>query len=267
MKIKACGITDCGQVRPANEDCYVIDQQTGLCAVADGMGGHKSGEIASRMAVDILKEYLAKVAAGSDSFLGSNDSRVSRAANLLGSGIRLANLAIFEAAQSAPELRGMGTTIVAILPQDERIGIAHAGDSRLYLLHQQQLRQITWDHSLVAEKLQQGLITPQEAVNSHEKNIITRALGQWQQLEIELQDLELEVGDRLLLCSDGLSGMVSDAEIAALLKAYPDQEQAAAALVEVANSYGGRDNITVVVVDVLHTPTVMAGIKRLFGKG
>ena len=264
MEMTVFGLTDKGMVRPGNEDALLIDESSQLSVVADGMGGHKGGEVASNMALDILKDYLAKVSGGSDAFMGVVDPKVSRQANQLASGIRLANQAIFEAAASNPSWQGMGTTIVGVLVRDDRAGIAHAGDSRLYLLRGGQLKQITGDHSLVAEQVRQGIITAEDARNSTRKNVITRALGQWQELEIEMQDLELQDGDRLLLCSDGLSGMVSDPEIAALLKAYPSPEQACRALIEVANSYGGKDNITVIVAIFQKAKGFMSGLKKIF---
>lgn len=267
MNCQGFGLTDRGMVRAGNEDSMLLDEQIGLFAVADGMGGHKSGEVASRMAVDVLHDYITRVRAGSDSFIGSYDAGFSREANLLASGIRLANRAVFEAAASSPELDGMGTTIVAILVNAGHTGIAHAGDSRLYLHRDRQLRQITADHSVVAEQQRAGIITEEEAASSTKKNIITRALGQWENLDIEIQDLELVDGDRLLLCSDGLNGMVSDAEIAALLNAYPERQAACTALIEVANDYGGRDNVTAVLVDYRQPRGLMAGIHNFFGKG
>lgn len=265
MDLNVFGASDRGMVRAGNEDAQLVDERIGLFVVADGMGGHKGGEVASRMAVDILHDYIVKVSSGSDSFLGTVDPRASREANLLASGIRLANRAIFEAAASNPAWQGMGTTIVAVLVRDNRAAIAHAGDSRLYLLRDGQLKQVTDDHSLVAEQVRQGLITAEEAAKSSRKNVITRALGQWEELEIDMQDLALLPGDRLLICSDGLSGMVSDPEIAALMKAYPAPDAACQALIEVANSYGGKDNITTVIIVAEQKKGLMAGIRKLFG--
>lgn len=266
MTLSAFGITDKGVVRSGNEDALLLEEDLGLFAVADGMGGHRGGEVASRMALDVLRDYISRVASGSGAFIGAVDNDFSRQANLLASGIRLANRAVFEAADSSPAWRGMGTTIVALLIDGARAAVAHAGDSRLYLLRERQLRQVTGDHSLVADQLRQGVITAEQAAASDRKNIITRALGQWQELEIEIQDLELQDGDRLLLCSDGLSGMVSDPETAALLVAHPAPEDACRALVEVANSYGGRDNITVLLVDYRSGNSLMAGLKRIFNR-
>lgn len=267
MEMTVFGITDKGMARPGNEDALLIDAGLGLLVVADGMGGHKCGEVASTMALDILKDYIARLSAGNNAVIGNVNSTVSRQANQLASGIRLANQAIFEAAASNPSWQGMGTTIVSVLVKDGIAGIAHAGDSRLYLFREGQLRQITGDHSLVAEQVRQGLITAEEAQKSTRKNVITRALGQWQELEIELQDLQLLVGDRLLLCSDGLSGMVTDPEIAALLKAYPAPEQSCRALIEVANSYGGRDNITAIVAEFQQERGFVSGLKKMFLRG
>ena len=251
-------------VTPGNEDALLWGG--GLCFLGggDGRGGQKGGEVASNMAVDILKDYIAKLSGGSDAFMGNVDSQVSRQANQLASGIRLANRAIFEAAASNPSWQGMGTTIVAVLLKDGRAGIAHAGDSRLYLLRNGQIRQITGDHSLVAEQVRQGILTAEEAEKSTRKNVITRALGQWEELDIEMQDLELFDGDRLLLCSDGLSGMVSDPEITALLEAYPSPEKSCHTLIEVANSYGGKDNVTAIVAAFQNKKGFVSGLKKMF---
>lgn len=264
MEITAFGITDQGRVRGNNEDSLLVDDRLGLYAVADGMGGHKGGEVASRMAVDILRDSIARATEGNGAILGMVDQNVSREANLLASGIRLANRAIFEAAGSNPDWRGMGTTMVAVLVHGGRAGIAHVGDSRAYLLRNGVLRQLTADHSLVAEQLRKGIITAEEAERSTRKNVITRALGQGDDMDIDMQDLELASGDRLLLCSDGLSGMLKDAEIAALLNAHPAPEAACRDLVEQANASGGRDNVTVVVVEFLQRQGFVAGLKKMF---
>lgn len=267
MDMNVFGISDKGVVRSGNEDALLIDERMGLLVVADGMGGQNAGEVASRMATDILKDYISKISAGSDAFVGTVDNRYSRQANLLASGIRLANQAIFEAAAANPNWRGMGTTIVAVLVNGMRAGIAHAGDSRLYLLRSGRISQITGDHSLVAEQVKQGILTVEEAQKSKRKNIITRALGQWEELEIEMQDLELQDGDRLLLCSDGLSGMVSDVEITALMEAYSSPEKMCHTLIEVANSYGGIDNITAVVAEFSRKKGFVSGLKKMFQQG
>lgn len=260
------GMTDRGMVRPGNEDALLIDERTGLCVVADGMGGHKGGEVASRLAVDVMRDYIAQVTDGSTAFMGTVAAQFSREANLLASGIRLANRAIYEAAAANPAWQGMGTTIVTLLIRGDRAAVAHAGDSRLYLLRDSNLQQLTADHSLVAEQVRQGLLTPEEAARSTRKNVITRALGQWEELEIDMQDLELRDGDQLLLCTDGLSGMVTDQEIGALMRAHKAPEAACRALIEVANSYGGKDNITAVVVALTRKNGFISGVRKLFGK-
>jgi PPM family protein phosphatase len=266
MGIIAFGITDQGRVRANNEDSVLVDDGLLLYAVADGMGGHKGGEVASHMALDILRDSIVRSNGGNGAILGSVDKNVSREANLLASGIRLANRAIFEAAGSNQDWQGMGTTVAAVLINNGRAGIAHVGDSRIYLLREGTLRQLTNDHSLVAEQLRQGLITAEEAEISTRKNVITRALGQQEDVIVDLQDLELVDGDRLLLCSDGLSGMLKDVEIEALLKAHPVPENACSDLVGQANANGGRDNVTVVVIEYLQKQGLVAGLKKFLNR-
>jgi protein phosphatase len=178
--------------------------------------------------------------------------------------VRFAYLAVFEAVFSKPEWRGMGTTIVAATIQDTRVSIAHVGDSRAYLLRQGTFQQITQDLSLVEEQVRAGLMTRDEALFAKGRNVLTRAIGQEELVQVDLDELELQVGDNLLLCSDGLYGMVSDEEIAALVGVAKNPEAACRELVACANGRGGRDNISVILLTVGAEKGLLAGIKRLF---
>ena len=265
IEFSTFGLTDTGMVRDHNEDALLLDEGLGLFAVADGMGGHQGGEIASRMAIEILKDGVSRVLAGG-ALVGAMDRNVSSAANILLSSIRLANLAIFEAAGSNPVWRGMGTTIVALLVSEGRAAIAHVGDSRLYLLRNKKIHQITDDHSMVADQLRKGLISKEEARCSTRKNIITRALGQSADVAIDLHEISLQDGDRLLLCSDGLSGMLLDEEIVALISSRSTPQAACRDLVEQANARGGVDNITALLLFISQTSGLWSRFSRLFQK-
>jgi len=267
MQLTAFGLTDVGQVRPHNEDSILLDPSLHLYAVADGMGGHKGGEFASRICLDTMRDYLQMAAKGHAALVGEAAAAHSEAANLLGSAVRFANRAVFEAAFSKPEWRGMGTTIVALTVADNRVAIAHVGDSRAYLLHQGRFKQITEDHSWIEEQVRAGLMSRDEALSAKGRNVLTRAIGQEETVQVDLDELELQPGDSLLLCSDGLFGMVADEEIAALIGVAKSPEAACRELVACSNGRGGRDNISVILLTAGEEKGLMAGMKRLFAKG
>ena len=224
--------TDVGQVRVHNEDGYLFDDNLGLIAVADGMGGHRGGEVASATALEALHTALS----------GSSGIREA---------IGVANDTVFERSTTDEGLRGMGTTLTAgIFDRLGTLTVGHVGDSRAYLLRDNELVRITTDHSLVEELVAAGELTEEEAERDPRRSMITRALGLEPGVEVDLYPVELEAGDRVLLCSDGLTTMLHEAEIAALLDGEGDPDQAARALVVAANAAGGVDNITVLVVDV-----------------
>lgn len=267
MKIecRAAGLTDRGMVREGNEDSILLADDLGLYAVADGMGGHNAGEVASRMAMDVIRDYITRTSRGGEVLLGGHDHAYSDAANRLASGIKLANRVIFESASNSASWRSMGTTIVAALIDGEQVSIAHAGDSRAYLVRGNEIRPLTNDHSLVAEQVRQGLLSKEEAEKSTRKNVITRALGAAADIEIDLCDLAVEDGDRMLLCSDGLSNMIADQGIAAIVRGFREPEEICTKLVEEANRCGGRDNISAVL--LMFSRKRESGIARLFGWG
>lgn len=267
MELTACGLTDVGQVRSHNEDSILLEPGLHLYAVADGMGGHKGGEFASKICLDTLKDYLIRAAQGQAPLVGQADSAYSDAANLLGSAVRFANRAVFEAASAKPEWRGMGTTIVALTVTDSTVAIAHVGDSRAYLLRNGHFEQVTQDHSWIEEQVRAGLMSRDEALFAKGRNVLTRAIGQEATVKVDLDELGLQAGDALLLCSDGLYGMVADEEIAALISAAASPEEACRELVACANGRGGRDNISVVLLTAGVEKGLLAGVKRLFTRG
>ncbi len=247
LELCAAGQTDVGRVRSNNEDAFCLLPEQGLLAVADGMGGHASGEVASKMALDVIRNCFSGGASGTPPFIGVYDEDRSEWTNRLGSAVRLANMAVFEASGNNAQWQGMGTTVVAALIRKNKLSIAHVGDSRLYLVRYGNIEQLTDDHSVVAEQVKRELITREEASRSEIKNILTRALGTEPEVEVDLEEMTLLDGDILVLCSDGLSNMVSDDDILSAVLSVRDPETAGRTLVKTANERGGLDNITVIV--------------------
>ncbi len=233
---KMAGLTDAGRVREHNEDAIAWDSVQGWAVLADGMGGHQAGEVASAIAVERISEQL-KVAGGAD-----------KATLLLGA-VAQANNAIHQQAIGQAQLRTMGTTVVTVSLHENRLYCAHVGDSRLYRLRAGELQQLTRDHSLVQELVDEGMIDAEQARTSEQKNVITRALGLESEVAVELSEDVTQCEDSYLLCSDGLSDRLRDEEIAALLagEALPEVVQG---LVDAANERGGEDNISVIVIRV-----------------
>jgi serine/threonine protein phosphatase PrpC len=247
VKVHAAARTDLGLVRQNNEDNYYIDETIGLFIVADGMGGHASGEIASKMTVDIIRDCFKGSGKDKPFQTGPYQNDFSDSTNRLASSIRLANMAVCEASGNRPELSGMGTTIAAVQVDGNRLSIAHVGDSRVYLIRAGNIEQLTDDHSLVYEQVKRDLITKEEASRSDMKNILTRALGISNDVEVDLAEMTLAVNDILLLCSDGLSGMLDDEAILSVVMTTDDPAAACEKLIAMANANGGKDNITVVI--------------------
>lgn len=250
MILHSFGITDVGLKRTHNEDNFYRSDELGLYLVADGMGGHAAGEVASGAAIEAIVGFAERHS--KDDALTwpfGFDARFSPAANALISGIRLANQTLFTMQQERPELNGMGTTIATLRIDEEEATLAHVGDSRVYRMRGDDLSLLTSDHSWVNEQLQKNIITAEEARNHRYKNVITRALGNRVDLEIDVRMETVEAGDRFLLCSDGLSGMVEDWEMREVLTAaQSDLRGAANKLVALANEAGGHDNISVVLI-------------------
>jgi len=237
FKLVAAGVTDVGRIRDGNEDDF-LDQanRRGLVAVADGMGGHRAGEVASATALEALR---AGVASGQQ----------------LPNAIEGANDAVLEKSESDQELRGMGTTLTAgMLGADGQLLVGHVGDSRAYLFRDAELTQITDDHSLVEEMVRGGELTPEQAEVHPQRSIITRALGIDPQVDVDVYPIELQPGDRILFCSDGLTTMVRQDEMAGILAREHDPKRAAQLLVDAANAAGGEDNVTAVIVEPVEVP-------------
>ena len=250
LEFDAHGATDCGRCRSRNEDSLVTVPAIGLFVVCDGMGGHVGGEVASGIATAAAARFVREHVAGDWPF--GRDEQLTEGGNVLRNATLLANRSIAERIEAEPWLARMGTTLVAALWRDDgHADLANVGDSRAYLSRKGQLRQITSDHSWVNEQVQLGVLTREEASRHPLKNVITRALGSVQPLPVDLLEERLEPGDRLLLCSDGLTTMLDDATIATTLSdGALDAEAVCLGLVEAANAAGGEDNITVAVVCV-----------------
>ena len=238
MRVRVAGASDVGRVRERNEDSYLVDDP--LFAVADGLGGHQGGEVASAVAL----ETLGQAAAASD-----GEARIR---DKLRDGVLDANRAVFERAAGDSALSGMGTTLTALVAGAGRFHLAHVGDSRAYLLRDGDLSPLTEDHTLVRKLVREGRLTPEEAEIHPQRSILTRALGIDDDVEVDQATVEIRPGDRLLLCSDGLTSMVPDDRIHELLSGQ-DPDTTCRALIEAANAAGGQDNVTVVVLDVVDT--------------
>jgi serine/threonine protein phosphatase PrpC len=252
LRIETGARTDVGRVRKNNEDCCEIEPALNLYVLSDGMGGEAHGEVASKLAVQTVVMHCQQAEnSRTTPIFGEPQPDVSEKTNRLASAIHLANRKVFEMAEANPEQRGMGATIVAAWIEGQRLSLAHVGDSRAYLLRSGSLDQLTADHSLVAEKVRVGILTPQEADASELQSVLTRAVGTSASVEVDADEQMLLVGDSLLLCSDGLTRMVTDPEIASTLLTSTSAQEAADRLVELANEYGGADNVTVIVLRVV----------------
>jgi protein phosphatase len=245
--LEIAGKTDVGCVRKNNEDNLVVDADLGLLVVADGMGGHNSGEVASELATSTIRDFARKMIGGPKNMVPEGgDASLSVRGRQLEYFVRTANTMIYEKGRAFPKDAGMGTTVVAALADDKSLTVAHVGDSRLYLFRNGRLMQLTEDHSLVTEQVKRGQLTSDEASHSNLQNILTRALGAEAEVKVDVADHPLMPGDLLLLASDGLSKMVSDDEVAKVLAAARSALEAVDALIEMSRKRGGVDNITVI---------------------
>ena len=244
--------TDPGVIRSHNEDAVFADPRLGLAILADGMGGYNAGEVASGMATGRLSADLGRLIASSalqDGTAGCDPATIERhIVNEVGA----ANFAIFHAARSTPQYAGMGTTLVMAWLYDNRMCVAHIGDSRLYRLRDDSFELLTRDHSLLQEQIDSGMITPEQARHADNRNLVTRALGVEATVDVEIGDFDVRPGDIMLLCSDGLNDMVEDEDIALALSTLSGNLQLAADhLVQLANDHGGRDNVSVILIKVM----------------
>ena len=246
--IEAFGRTDVGRRRKVNEDSFLVAPDSHLYAVCDGMGGHNAGEVASRIAIETLGDFVERSGVEKEiTWPWGLESDLSIEANRLKTAIRLANSQVFQTAESREELAGMGTTVVAALVSGNVMTLGSAGDSRCYLVREGELRQLTQDDSWVSAALGEGILNSDDVERHPLRNVITKAVGARDSIELDVLEHTLQAGDVALLCSDGLHGMVGDAEISRLLlSGQQSLEEASRRLVDAANEAGGRDNVTAV---------------------
>lgn len=245
----AAGITDVGLKREENEDSFFADSKLGLFVVADGMGGHLAGEVASRTAVDlIIKSFQnwTSTETAEEELFGYPDPSLSRTGNYILSGIRLANKVIHEMAIAHTQYHGMGTTIAVLAVMPELVISANVGDSRIYMVRDGQIERLSKDHSIVAEQVEMGIMTTEEAEHSPLKHVLTRNLGSSENLDAEIYEIEPTNDDRFILCTDGLTDLVSDDEIQQMVVAENDPENLCRKFIDKALTRGGHDNATIV---------------------
>lgn len=243
--LEVAAITHPGKARPHNEDCIAADARAGLAVLADGMGGHNAGEIASRMAVELVTARVA------EHLTREIPRDAAHAEALIAANVAIANSRLLEAAAMRTEYRGMGTTLVVAIWHGHGMTCAHVGDSRMYRLRNGVLHRLTRDHSIVQAQVDSGAITPEQARFAPNRNVLTRAVGIDPHVDAEVHTTAFQHGDLYLLCSDGLTDMLADDDIRHILAAAPDVNVAAERLVERANEHGGLDNISVIVVRVV----------------
>jgi len=266
MEMEFGARSDIGCVRENNEDSFRLAPEMQLCVLSDGMGGLASGEIASRLSVDTVVKHCGQAQANpSLPLVGKSIDGVSETSNRLASAIRLANQVVYGAAKEKGDDGRMGATLAAARIDGERVTIAHVGDSRIYRLRSGEFEQLTRDHSFVAEQMQHGRMTAEEASSSALQSVLIRAIGIEPEVDVDVNEELLMEGDTLLLCSDGLTRELSDEQIAGVLDESDDAQEAADALVDLAKRAGGGDNITVIVVRLAPKPVgALARIGKWF---
>lgn len=246
----ACGLSDVGMIRTHNEDCFEIDAEHQLFVVADGMGGHSHGEIASRIAVESIREFVERALTHEHTGPFDYEAGYQRHSNALKSAIRLAHDSVLGAIRQDGSLHGMGTTVAGFLLDQGTAAVAHVGDSRVYRLRDGRLDRLTQDHTWVNEQVMAGFLSEEQARSHPLKNVVTRALGGEAEIEVDLREIDVEPGDLYLLCSDGLTTMLSDSEIEEVVLHHPSLDELCRRLVRRANARGGLDNITVLTVQI-----------------
>ena len=260
-KLAFVGQTDTGRVREHNEDTIATDSDVGLLVLADGMGGYNAGEVASGIAVKTITNLVREGLAREDLASIDRSTGLTRPSIVLRDAITRANKIIYQTARSQAECEGMGTTVVAALFYDNRISIAHVGDSRLYRQRGSQIAQVTMDHSLLQELVDRGFYSPEEAQRAANKNYVTRALGVEPQVEVEVQEHPVDKGDIFILCSDGLSDMVEDEDIRLTISTFgANLDTVAKQLIQLANENGGRDNVSVVLAQAVEAFPASRGV-------
>jgi protein phosphatase len=252
MRVESESVSDIGRKRKSNEDFYCADDEQGLYVVADGMGGHAAGEVASEVAVETIEEFIKLTGDSQDqTWPYGLDENLSFNGNRLKTSIRFANRRVIEKTREQAEYEGMATTVVAALIGDDQADIAHVGDSRLYLIREGHIECLTDDHSWVNEQVLSGVMDVEQARTHPLRNVVTRALGGKEELEVDMQTLQLQAMDLLLLCSDGLTSMLDDEEILKIiLTDGHDKQRALSGLIDAANQSGGEDNTTAILLSL-----------------
>ena len=249
MRIHSSGQSDVGRRRPHNEDAFLCDDDLGLYIVCDGVGGNAKGEVASAESVDLVLSWVKRSRKTLDAFAAApTEEKSGQVRRLLESAVQSACYMVFGMGQLDPRQKGMSSTLSSLLVASSKAFIAQVGDSRVYLSRDGKTVQLTEDHTLINFRLKLGLITPEEAATSPGKNVITRAVGHQDYVEVDTIDLDVQPGDRFMLCSDGLHGYLEDGEVDGFLQG--DRQSVVTQLIDMANDRGGRDNITVVVCDI-----------------
>ena len=265
VAIKTAGLTDVGLKREGNEDSFSVDDDLGLYVVADGMGGHLAGEVASRVAVDLIGKSYRKwteLETPINFIFGNPDQTLSRQGNYISGSIRLANRIIYEMATEHEEYNGMGTTVALLLVIPKQIICANAGDSRIYLVRNGEIEKLSKDHTIVAEQVEMGVMTPEEAKDSPMQHVLTRNLGSFKDVVPEVFEIQPVANDRFVLCSDGLTDLLSDNEILAMVKGVDDPEILCRSLIDTALKRGGHDNTTVICVFIESNKRVKPGTSK-----
>ncbi|MFO1377764.1 MAG: Stp1/IreP family PP2C-type Ser/Thr phosphatase [Steroidobacteraceae bacterium] len=266
-RLRAVGMTDTGKVREHNEDAIAWDQEIGLFVLADGMGGYNAGEVASGIAAKTISSIMREAFSLQDIEGIDKATGLRRVSILLRDAIARANKIIYQTSKTQPQCEGMGTTVVAAVLHDNRITVAHVGDSRLYRLRSERLERLTLDHSLLQELVDRGFYSPEEAQRATNKNYVTRALGVESVVDVEIHEHPVQKGDTFVLCSDGLSDMVEDEDIHLTITTFgANLDTVAKQLIQLANDNGGRDNVSVVIAQTTDTfPARRRVLDRILG--
>lgn len=260
-KIRCVQLTDTGRIREHNEDAIGTNLDAGLLVLADGMGGYNAGEVASGIAVKTMLELVAEACAREDRNELDAETQLMRQSIVLRDSIIRANKIIHQTARSQPQCEGMGTTVAACLFFDNRVSIAHVGDSRVYRLRGGQFQQMTLDHSLLQELVARGFYSHEEAQRATNKNYVTRALGVEPAVNVEIQEEEVQPDDVYLLCSDGLPDMVEDEDIHLTISTFSaNLETVGQQLIQLANDHGGKDNCSVILAQVVEPFPARVGV-------
>ena len=261
LKVKLVGESHTGKVREHNEDTIAYDADLGLMVLADGMGGYNAGEVASGIAVKTIVNLVRDSADREDLSATDQATGLTRRSIVLRDAVLRANKVIFQTAKTQPQCEGMGTTVVGALFYDDRVTIAHVGDSRMYRVRGNKLEQVTLDHSLLQELVDRGFYSPEEAQRAANKNYVTRALGVEPSVEVDVKEDLVQKGDRYIICSDGLSDMVEDADIHLTVNTFgANLETVAKQLIQLANDNGGRDNVSVLMAQVMESFPARRGV-------